>query len=621
MSLASPQQAELCDLIDAMYEHGLDSIMRDRLESLLLADDDACRYYLDYSFLHGVMTLTADGQSNEQRLAETEPRRVMNDELPGVVESGPWAADDSAPNLQVSQPQIPDHAFPPIIIESPSPSGSSLLSFVNSMLFSYLTAAVIVGVGMLIAGAWRLSESPQVVRHSSRPVTEQRSLSLQMPDPTIVGRITGMVDCKWADTDTKAFNGAHVPLGRRYALVSGLMEITYDTGAKVILQGPVTYEVKSAAGGYLSVGKLAAKLAKRAEGGGRKADSPLSPFSTPLFSVWTPTAIVTDLGTEFGVEVSQEGQTTSHVFRGVVEVEPCVDGQRLNGRKVRLTANESVHIEKCPNGVELNVRRGTADAAAFVRTEQLSALVEEQRLTPLHRWQTYSRQLRKDPALVAYYTFESAGKDNSILPNVSAAGSVLDGQVDGAEWVLGRWPEKFALYFHGADTNNKVVLPEQERFKFTKPFSVAVWFQASRFQGISVPSLISKGAGAWRIQGCGNGSQCLNVNTTFGMPNGRDYPMPPATIEVTDGRWHLVVAVIHPGKDSHHKRLYVDGRMDGEIAVPAPIYQSDEAIWMGMSSVYKDRDYQGRIDEVVILARPMSAEEVAAMFTAGYPGR
>ena len=36
-----------------------------------------------------------------------------------------------------------------------------------------------------------------------------------------------------------------VPLGRKYELASGLMEITYDTGAKVILQGPVTYEVES----------------------------------------------------------------------------------------------------------------------------------------------------------------------------------------------------------------------------------------------------------------------------------------------------------------------------------------------------------------------------------------
>ena len=41
------------------------------------------------------------------------------------------------------------------------------------------------------------------------------------------------------------------------------MEITYDTGAKVILQGPVTYEVESKDGGFLSLGKLTARLEKK----------------------------------------------------------------------------------------------------------------------------------------------------------------------------------------------------------------------------------------------------------------------------------------------------------------------------------------------------------------------
>ena len=73
-----------------------------------------------------------------------------------------------------------------------------------------------------------------------------------------------MVDCKWAGA---ALDSPGVPLGRKYELASGLMEITYDTGAKVILQGPVTYEVESPNGGFLSVGKLTAKLEKKAEGG------------------------------------------------------------------------------------------------------------------------------------------------------------------------------------------------------------------------------------------------------------------------------------------------------------------------------------------------------------------
>ena len=80
------------------------------------------------------------------------------------------------------------------------------------------------------------------------------------PKVELVGWVTGMVDCKWAGA---ALDSRAVPLGRKYELASGLMEISYDTGAKVILQGPVRYEVDSAAGGFLSVGKLTAKMEKK----------------------------------------------------------------------------------------------------------------------------------------------------------------------------------------------------------------------------------------------------------------------------------------------------------------------------------------------------------------------
>ena len=102
--------------------------------------------------------------------------------------------------------------------------------------------------GLLILGFWLMpaSDPKQVAKSvpSSVPVVEPKAY---------VGRITGMVDCKIGDS--------RVSLGQKLDLASGLMEITYNTGAKVILQGPVTYEVESN-GGYLAVGKLTGKLEK-----------------------------------------------------------------------------------------------------------------------------------------------------------------------------------------------------------------------------------------------------------------------------------------------------------------------------------------------------------------------
>ena len=72
------------------------------------------------------------------------------------------------------------------------------------------------------------------------------------------------------------------------------MEITYHTGAKVILQGPVTYEVESAAGGFLSVGKLTARLRERGEKSPNLqiSKSPnLIPNPQPLVPLCLPSAL------------------------------------------------------------------------------------------------------------------------------------------------------------------------------------------------------------------------------------------------------------------------------------------------------------------------------------------
>ena len=112
-------------------------------------------------------------------------------------------------------------------------------------------ATVILGIALLIGSLVPVSEPVQVAQATRRPwpvVVE--------PKEEPIGRITGMVDCRWeqnSEIPNPKSQGPRpktlVSLGDKFALASGLMEITYDTGAKVILQGPVTYEVESRAAG------------------------------------------------------------------------------------------------------------------------------------------------------------------------------------------------------------------------------------------------------------------------------------------------------------------------------------------------------------------------------------
>ena len=216
-----------------------------------------------------------------------------------------------------------------------------------------LVATFVLGVGIFIASLIPISTPTQIATPSPSFTSSKSTVKPQME---FVGRITGMVDCKWADVSTAAINGANAPLGRKYALASGLMEITHDTGAKVILQGPVAYEVESKSGGFLSIGKLTGKVeGKTAKG----------------FIVRTPTATVTDLGTEFGVEVSQNGATESHVFRGAVCVEMRSDfiSDQKADRVVVIRENESVRVEKSPpgGGLRLTLLHKPREPMQFVR--------------------------------------------------------------------------------------------------------------------------------------------------------------------------------------------------------------------------------------------------------------
>ncbi len=565
------------------------------LHTVLLTDDAACRCYLDYSRLRVALRMELRAHQ-----ATRNVRQQINNKA-----------------------VLPDSSgFYLMQVESPLPGPLGLLSttirgtlgyFSHEIPFSFLIGAIFTGLLVLVAWLVPVSNLKEHAKNSP-PITSvnQRHFTSD-PKMEIVGKITGMVDVKWSDINTSTETGNSVPLGRKYALSSGLMEITYNTGAKVILQGPVTYEVESAASGYLSIGKLTAKLEQKPETANQKSEI----RNQKLFAIKTPTATVTDLGTEFGVEVSKEGNTISHVFRGKVEVQPAVrDGQP--SETIQLCENQTVRVEKQSNGERLTMRRIAIDPAAFINAEQLLKLMEERKQTPLRQWQAHSKKLRCDSSLVAYYTFEQHSLSLATLPNQSKLGRLLDGQIENAEWVDGRIPGKPALYFHGPGSSSRVVIPHNDCFNFTGPFSVAVCFRSVRFSGYW-QALIGKGENSWRLMQNLNGH-----NLTFDTDRYADGPAGPHTLVVVgqtignttvdDNRWHWAVAVYEPMDNIAKKRLYIDGRIDVENESALPRRLNNEPVYLGTVNTKSGPEFQGMIDEVAIFSRALSAGEIAAMF-------
>ncbi len=100
----------------------------------------------------------------------------------------------------------------------------------------------------------------------------------------------------------------------------------------------------------------------------------------PLFSVRTPTAVVTDLGTEFGVEVDQSGVSQAHVFQGKVLMWPAGDGGDPR-RAVQLEANQSARVERGTGQVVL-VLREAGQPSKFARRLPGRAPIEGPRSVP-----------------------------------------------------------------------------------------------------------------------------------------------------------------------------------------------------------------------------------------------
>ncbi len=514
---------------------------------------------------------------------------------------------------------------PPSYSPSPTPYifstalRSSLTCLTSDWPVAYLIAAAIFAIGAIVGSFVYVSSPTDIALDNGVHVDSTPERKSE-----IVAHITGMVDCKWAGTKRVA---REVTPGTNYKLASGLVEITYNTGAKVILQGPVTYTVDSHNGGYLSAGRLTARVEKKAEkvasgqwpvaSESRNPSLPTTHF--PLFTVKTPTAIVTDLGTEFGIEVDGQGNTTSHVYRGSVKLE-LASSDGVQGVPPRiLHANESARVKKNDDGKTSAIISITVDPASFVRANQLPQIHEERQMKPFQQWKAYSEELRKDPSLLAYYDFQKIKESPIVLRNVAANDDrSLDGVIKNAAWTKGRMAGKHALQFDEPDAHVQIKLPQT-----VDDLTLAAWVYVQSFDNRINSLLIGEGwfqpgQVAWQLWSDGR--------VQFDALRGELFSVPIFDRAQCRYRWaHLATAYDHAGPCV---RFYFDGQMVNEVTTqehapicigPAWIGHWNNKGLMAAGNGDDRRHFHGRIDELMIFGRPLSSDEIHRIFEAGKP--
>ena len=173
-----------------------------------------------------------------------------------------------------------------------------------------------------------------------------------LPVQTIIANITAAKDCVWDRDPSQAapYVGQRLSTDEAIALRSGVAEITFADGAVVVLEGPSFFMPKERGRGWLTSGKLVARLPKQTAG---------AMVAATGFTVETPTAKIVDRGTEFGVLTNQRGSTEVQVFEGLVEVHST--GAGSGAQPLRLSGGARAIV--AGNGKPPVVERSFSEAA------------------------------------------------------------------------------------------------------------------------------------------------------------------------------------------------------------------------------------------------------------------
>ena len=289
--MSQVQQPEITKLAEAFCRDELDERQRGRLDALICADEALRRQYLHYLHMHVCLRRAFEG-----------PAAVVG--ALSRPSDSPLNRDDIAATLK----------YPPA---TPSRCLADRLAWIEPGEYRYrFWSTVTVLTVIFLAGL-------VVLVRSRAPEAElaQSEVSRILP---LVAYVTRSHACRWREGSWQPQQGAALRKGQTLELVSGLLEITLRSGARVIVEGPAKYRADGTNSSSLELGKLAAWVPSEAVG----------------FSVKTPSATITDLGTEFGVVVDKRGDGDVTVFKGLVEVLLDASGGRSEEEASRLVLAE-----------------------------------------------------------------------------------------------------------------------------------------------------------------------------------------------------------------------------------------------------------------------------------------
>jgi hypothetical protein len=358
MKESGAKRDEAMGLIEALCQDTITAGGMAHLESLVLANPAVRSLYVRYLHMHASLPLFVRDRTDGAFGASDEAAIMAELEAMAGAVSDMRAAPgetDSAAMLNFGQLQERTSIFETrrkrrsrtslrlrvflrrmMHIGGESPVAVALMWMVMAICLSG-TVLTCVFIGMMVFGAKPPTVQPDVAR-SGEPEAGSKEQRAANPaaNSSPVARLVRLADCRWEDDSPALAAGDDLLNGSKLMLKSGLAEIIFQGGAKTVLEGPATLEIRSRTGAFLRQGKFTVAV-----------ENPLARG----FAVYTPGMKYTDLGTAFGVCVAKDGTQEMHVFRGKVQAEQADEtdnGEREMGKKEERESPDSSSDSSSP---------------------------------------------------------------------------------------------------------------------------------------------------------------------------------------------------------------------------------------------------------------------------------
>jgi ferric-dicitrate binding protein FerR (iron transport regulator) len=417
----------------------------------------------------------------------------------------------------------------------------------------------------------------------------------------LVAQLTASKECHWSSKGVVIQPGDLLRKGQRLVLDSGLAEITFDSGAQVVLEGPASLDVDSAWEATLLKGALKASVPPEAIG----------------FRISNHLVEVVDLGTAFTMLADQSGATEVLVLKGAVEAEP-----RNTADKQTILLREKESRRFADTGVS-SVSNSEEKFARYTHSLPLNRFMPA---TGYVHWsfdEITDGQIKADAsgAPLAAFDAQLRAISESSLPAALSAGRRGNAlNFDGHLFAKASFPG-----ISGNDARTIAFwVKVRKDAQLSDAYAMVAWRAASKKLG-SRPVHIS-----WNRNPSEGNVGVLRTDYGGGYALG--------ATSLRDGRWHHVAVVFVPAEEANtpvQVKQYVDGRFEGEgipsapgSKNPVPELGPEEAaavnnfVWLGCrlgnSGPRKER-FRGEIDELFIADRAIGPLEIVSLMRDNQP--